>query len=93
MRCGGFIPALIAYEAEIREILKTLIENGRGIELNVNRGNTPLPDAKWLRIYRELGGETHHPGHRRPQPGACGPLHPGAAGFAERVRLYPVLHL
>lgn len=43
--------------AEIREILKTLIENGRGIELNVNRGNTPLPDAKWLRIYRELGGE------------------------------------
>lgn len=45
------------YEAEIREILKTLIENGRGIELNVNRGNTPLPDAKWLRIYRELGGE------------------------------------
>lgn len=45
------------YEAEIREILKTLIENGRGIELNVNRGNTSLPDAKWLRIYRELGGE------------------------------------
>ena len=45
------------YEAEIREILKTLIETGRGIELNVNRGNTPLPDAKWLRIYRELGGE------------------------------------
>ena len=45
------------YEAEIREILKTLIENGRGIELNVNRGNTPLPDAKWLRLYRELGGE------------------------------------
>ena len=48
------------YEAEIREILKTLIENGRGIELNVNRGNTPLPDAKWLRIYGRtaLFGET-----------------------------------
>ncbi len=57
MRAGAFIPALDPYEAEIREILKTLIENGRGIELNVNRGNTPLPDAKWLRIYRELGGE------------------------------------
>ena len=58
------------YEAEIREILKTLIENGRGIELNVNRGNTPLPDAKWLRLYRELGGElitlgtdAHTPAH------------------------------
>lgn len=45
------------YEAQIREIFKTLIENGRGIEINVNRGNTPLPDGKWLRIYRELGGE------------------------------------
>ena len=29
----------------------------RGIECNVNRGNTPLPDAKWLRRYHELGGE------------------------------------
>ena len=53
----GLHTSFDSYEAEIREILKTLIENGRGIELNVNRGNTPLPDAKWLRIYRELGGE------------------------------------
>ena len=73
------------YEAEIREILKTLIENGRGIELNVNRGNTSLPDAKWLRIYRELGGELITLG-----TDAHSPEH---VGFAERVRLYPVLHL
>ncbi len=45
------------HEEQIREILKTLIENGRGIELNCNRGNTPLPDGKWLKLYRELGGE------------------------------------
>lgn len=45
------------YEDQIRAVLKTLIENGRGIELNCNRGDMPLPDEKWLKIYRELGGE------------------------------------
>lgn len=45
------------YEEQIRVILKTLIENGRGIELNCNRGGQPLPDEKWLKLYRELGGE------------------------------------
>ena len=45
------------YGAEIEEILRTLIQNGCGIELNTNRGDTPLPDGKWLRRYRELGGE------------------------------------
>lgn len=53
----GFHVTFDPYEAEIREIMKTLIESGRGIEINVNRGNTPLPDEKWLKIYRELGGE------------------------------------
>ena len=42
---------------QAQNALKTLIENGRGIELNCNRGNQPLPDGKWLKIYRELGGE------------------------------------
>ena len=46
-----------AFEEELRYILRTLIEKGVGIELNTNRGNTPLPDAKWLKLYRELGGE------------------------------------
>lgn len=66
----GFHASFDPYEEQIRAILKTLIENGRGIELNVNRGNSPLPDAKWLKIYRELGGElitlgtdAHQPGH------------------------------
>lgn len=53
----GFHVSFDPYEDKIRAILKTLIENGRGIELNVNRGNTPLPDSKWLTLYRELGGE------------------------------------
>lgn len=42
---------------EVAQILRTVIESGRGIECNINRGNTPLPDAKWLKLYRELGGE------------------------------------
>ena len=45
------------FEDEIEDILRTLIGKGLGIELNTNRGNTPLPDEKWLRMYRDLGGE------------------------------------
>lgn len=44
-------------EEECAEIFRALIQNGCGIECNVNRGNTPLPDKKWLKLYRALGGE------------------------------------
>ena len=46
-----------AFEEDLRYLFRTLIEKGVGIELNTNRGNAPLPDAKWLKLYRELGGE------------------------------------
>lgn len=42
---------------EITDIFAILNSKGIGIELNTNRGNTPLPDKKWLRMYREMGGE------------------------------------
>ena len=45
------------FEDEIADIFRTIIPKGIGIELNTNRGNTPLPDEKWLRLYRSLGGE------------------------------------
>jgi len=45
------------FEDEIRAILRTVIQNGCGIELNTNRGHIPLPDEKWLRMYRQEGGE------------------------------------
>ena len=58
------------YEERLRSILKAAIDRGLGIELNSNRGNAPLPGEKWLRIYRELGGEiitlgsdAHRPAH------------------------------
>ena len=55
-RCG-FSLTYDGYEAEIEGILRALLKNGCGIELNTNRGHTPLPDEKWLRMYRDLGGE------------------------------------
>lgn len=53
----GFHLSFDGFEAEVVDILRTVIRNGCGIELNTNRGNTPLPDEKWLRMYRGLGGE------------------------------------
>lgn len=44
-------------EDAITEILRALIANGCGIEINTNRGNAPLPDARWVKLYRALGGE------------------------------------
>lgn len=43
--------------AQVEEILRTIIPQGIGIECNTNRGNTPLPDAEVLTLYRSLGGE------------------------------------
>ena len=45
------------FEDEVAQVFRALIENGCGIECNVNRGNTPLPDADILKLYRSLGGE------------------------------------
>lgn len=83
----GLSAAFDPYEEQIRVILKTLIENGRGIELNVNRGNTPLPDAKWLRLYPGIGRRAHHAGNGRPYPRPRRTLYPGAAGPSAGMRL------
>lgn len=53
----GFHATFDGFEAEVSDIFRALIQNGCGIEVNTNRGNTPLPDEKWLRLYRSLGGE------------------------------------
>lgn len=53
----GFSLTFDGFEEQVEHLLRTLIAKGRGIELNTNRGNTPLPDEKWLRMYRDLGGE------------------------------------
>lgn len=53
----GFHLTFDGFEAEVEAIFRALIENGCGIEINTNRGNDPLPGEKWLRMYRQLGGE------------------------------------
>ena len=53
----GFHLSFDGFEAEVEDLLRTLIRSGCGIELNTNRGHTPLPDKKWLQMYRDLGGE------------------------------------
>ena len=66
----GLSVSFDGFESEVEEIFRTLIANGCGIELNTNRCHDPLPDRKWLTMYRELGGEiitlgsdAHRPGH------------------------------
>ena len=54
------------------EIFRLIIPKGIGIELNTNRGNTPLPDEKWLRLYRSLGGEIVTLGTDAHTPGFVG---------------------
>ena len=60
------------FEPEMEEIFRIIIPKGIGIELNTNRGNTPLPDGKWLRMYRGLGGEIITLGTDAHAPGAVG---------------------
>ena len=60
------------FEAEMEAIFRTIIPKGIGIELNTNRGNTPLPDAKWLKLYRGMGGEVITLGTDAHTPAAVG---------------------
>ena len=53
----GFQLTFDDFGAEIGEILRIVVQSGRGIELNTNHGHQFLPDGKWLRLYRSLGGE------------------------------------
>lgn len=52
----GFDLTFDGYEAEVESIFRALIARNKGIEVNTNRGNAPLPGEKWLRMYRDLGG-------------------------------------
>ena len=68
----GMSVSFDGFEAEMADIFRTIIPKGIGIELNTNRGNTPLPDGKWLRMYRELGGEVITLGTDAHSPAAVG---------------------
>ena len=62
MHRRGFSSAITPeeYREELEDIFRTLIQGGRGIEVNVSglrEGHTTYPTAPVLSLYRELGGE------------------------------------
>lgn len=52
---------MFRFDDIIREIFRTLIYSGKGIELNTSgyrqKYSKPFPDEKYLKLYRSLGGE------------------------------------
>lgn len=70
----GFAVDFRPYDDLVHEILKTLVERGKALELNTsgyrNNGGEPMPPEYILREYRELGGDlitigsdAHEPKH------------------------------
>ena len=52
--------SLELYGDKIEHLLRLLIDNGRGIEINcsgIRDGCGPFPDPEIIRLYREMGGE------------------------------------
>lgn len=58
---NGITPNLRIFDEIISESLRTLAENGKGIEINtsgIRQGfGTTFPSLKYIRMFRELGGE------------------------------------
>ena len=57
MERDGQTPSLSRYEGQLRRILRTVVEHGRGIEVNTYRGRTVQAWVPILKLYRECGGE------------------------------------
>ncbi len=53
----GWSLSMERFGSEITDIFAILNSKGIGIELNTNRGNTPLPDERWLRLYEDMAAE------------------------------------
>lgn len=66
--CYRYIPGSLEkapvtlYEEQLRRLFKTLVQNGRALEVNTSgvyrpRGQTIMPQLWELKLYRECGGE------------------------------------
>jgi len=87
--------------ARLEEIFSLMIDRGIGLELNTNRGGDPLPSAKILQLYRQMGGEVvtigsdaHVPEHIGMAVRECQQLlrDTGWQYFATYDRSEPVFH-
>ncbi len=57
MNRDGQFPTLERYHDQLRRILRTAVEHGRGIEVNTYRGRTVAEWQEVLALYKECGGE------------------------------------
>lgn len=69
------------YEEQLRELFRTLIQSGRGIEFNTTQGHTILEWVPVLHLYRECGGEIITIGSDAHRPEYVG------AGFSDACKL------
>lgn len=68
----GYHLTFDGFEEPVERILRSVIRQKNGIELNTNRGHQPLPDEKWLKLFRQLGGEVITLGSDAHDPGRVG---------------------
>lgn len=73
------------YEEQLRQLFRTLVQSGRGIELNTTQGNTVLEWTPVLELYRDCGGEIITIGSDAHRPEYVG------AGFSEASELLKAL--
>ena len=73
------------YEEQLRQLFRTLVQSGRGIELNTTQGNTVLEWTPVLELYRDCGGELITIGSDAHRPEYVG------AGFTEASELLKAL--
>ena len=69
------------YEEQLRNLFRTLIQSGRGIELNTTQGNTITEWTPVLNLYKECGGEIITIGSDAHRPEFVG------AGFRDAAKL------
>lgn len=69
------------YEEQLRQLFRTLVQTGRGIECNTTQGHTIEEWAPVLKLYRDCGGEILTIGSDAHRPEYVG------AGFSDACRL------
>ena len=72
---------LAPYEEQLRDLFRTLVQTGRGIELNTTQGNTIAEWTDVLQLYRDCGGEILTVGSDAHRPEWIG------AGFSDAYAL------
>ena len=73
------------YEEQLRELFRTLIQTGRGIEFNTTQGHTIEDWTPVLKLYRDCGGEILTIGSDAHRVGQAG------AGFSDACALLRIL--